>query len=211
MFVSCAYFRLFRRNEGLSIKEFAETVQGNYRFISNIENGRSLPSLGLLVATAEAFPRFPISMLIAMLIKDKCLMDSQTLIKRLEKIAYKLSDKRYAEIRNHLALLPRGLVCFAPHCSDLIAFAGIKCDILLPNPCPDTVKAKSILVSTDEPIEGQQALIVNTGRPRIEFYRAEFHGSHPAFPIIGLFSRPGNYYMELALPRAKPGKPKMAK
>lgn len=203
MKTSSRQLKNFRVSCGLTIRNLAGMIRSNYRFISNVENGRSLPSAALIEKLALNFQDFNVSAILSLIVRDKGIMDSITLLRHFFARSECLSEERYNEIRQHLALTPRGLLCCVSRCSELFAFSDNNSTIIVPNPNPEMIAARTIIVSTEDPVDGQQSLVVSCARTGLVIYNKDYHGAFPAFPVVGTLPETVAHYVDKALPRSR--------
>ena len=187
---SAQFLKAFRLSEGLTIKELSDKLDVNYRFLSNIENSRSLASIRLLVKLSSLYYSFDLPAALSLLARDKALLGARTVVRRSQKRSKELTGTRAAHLRTHIVMTPFGLLRYASSPEEIIKLSGSRCEFLLKNPRVDRIKASTLIVRDERPVKGQQALIVNSAGADIVSYDPNYHGSYPSYVVSDTLSYP---------------------
>ncbi|MBR5901376.1 helix-turn-helix transcriptional regulator [bacterium] len=192
---SARFLKTFRRAERMTIKELSDKLNINYRFLSNIENSRSLASIRLLIKLSSLYYGFDLPTALSLLASDKSLLGAKSVVRRSRKREGELSAPRAAHLNGHLAMTPFGLLRYASTPEEIVRLSGSNCDFLLRNPRKDRIKATGLVVKDQRPVDGQQALVVNPTGVDIVAYDANFHGAYPSYVVSDTLQL-DDYYLE---------------
>lgn len=180
---SAHFLKAFRLSEGLTIKELSDKLNINYRFLSNIENSRSLASLRLLMKMSALYYAFDLPTALALLASDKSLLGARSVEMRSRKKEGELSSTRAAHLKEHIVMTPYGLLRYAATPEEIVRLSGSNCDFLLRNPRKDRIKADTLVVRDQRPVDGQQALVVNPAGADVVAYDPNYHGAFPCYVV----------------------------
>lgn len=177
------FLKAFRLSESLKIKELATKLEVNYRFLSNIENSRTLVSLKLLMKISTIYYSFDLPTALSLLAKDKAMLGANSVARRAKKQAEKIITARAPHLKNHLVLTPYGLLRYVTSPEEIVKLSGSHCDFLLLNHRPDRISATTLVVRDERPVKGQQSLVVTTDGSDVVTYDPSYHKAFPSFVI----------------------------
>ena len=180
---SARFLKDFRRAERLTIKELSDKLNINYRFLSNIENSRSLASMKLLIKLSTLYYSFDLPTAIALLASDKALLGVKAVVERSRRRENELSQYRAAHLKTHIVMTPFGLLRYASTPEEIVRLSGTNCDFLLRNPRKDRIKADTLVVRDQRPVGGQQALIISPTGADVVSYDPNYHSAFPSYVV----------------------------
>lgn len=182
-FKSSMFLKAFRLSEGLTIKDLSTKLEVNYRFLSNIENSRSLVSLKLLMKISTIFYSFDLPTALSLLASDKAILGANSVARRAKKQAEKIITARAPHLKDHLVMTRYGLLRYVTSPEEIMKLSGSHCDFLLLNHRPDRISATTLVVRDERPVKGQQSLVVNPDGSDIVTYDPNYHKAFPSFVI----------------------------
>ncbi|MBQ7556323.1 helix-turn-helix transcriptional regulator [bacterium] len=182
-FKSSMFLKAFRLSEGLTIKDLSTKLEVNYRFLSNIENSRSLVSLKLLMKISTIFYSFDLPTALSLLASDKAILGANSVARRAKKQAEKIITARAPHLKDHLVMTRYGLLMYVTSPEEIMKLSGSHCDFLLLNHRPDRISATTLVVRDERPVKGQQSLVVNPDGSDIVTYDPNYHKAFPSFVI----------------------------
>ncbi|MBP5627082.1 helix-turn-helix transcriptional regulator [bacterium] len=182
-FKSSLFLKAFRLSERLTIKELATKLDVNYRFLSNIENHRSLASLKLLMKISTVYYGFDLPTALSLLASDKAILGANSVAKRAKKQAEKIITARAPHLKDHLVMTPYGLLRYVASPEEIVKLSGSRCDFLLSNHRPDRISASTLVVRDERPVKGQQSLIITADGSDVVTYDPNYHRAFPSFVI----------------------------
>ncbi|MBO7543220.1 helix-turn-helix domain-containing protein [bacterium] len=180
---SSLFLKAFRLAEGLTIKELATKLEVNYRFLSNIENSRSLVSLKLLMKLSTIYYSFDLPTALSLLASDKAILGATSVARRAKKQAEKILAARAPHLKNHLVMTRYGLLRYVTSPEEITKLSGSHCDFLLLNHRPDRISATTLVIRDERPVKGQQSLVVNPDGSDIVTYDPNYHKAFPSYVI----------------------------
>ena len=187
---SALFLKAFRLSEGLTIKELSDKLGVNYRFLSNIENSRSLASMKLLMRLSSLYYSFDLPTALSLLASDKALLGARAVVERSKKRCKDLTWTRATHLKTHIAMTPYGLLRYASSPGEIVKLSGSNCEFLLRNPRMDRIKANTLVIRDERPVKGQLALVVNPEGPDIVAYDPNYHGTFPSYVVSDTLSTP---------------------
>ncbi|MBR4465374.1 helix-turn-helix transcriptional regulator [bacterium] len=182
-FKSSLFLKAFRLSERLTIKDLATKLEVNYRFLSNIENSRSLASLKLLMKISTIFYGFDLPTALSLLASDKAILGANSVARRAKKQAEKIITARAPHLKDHLVMTPYGLLRYVTSPEEIMKLSGSHCDFLLLNHRPDRISATTLVVRDERPVKGQQSLVVTTDGSDVVTYDPNYHKAFPSYVI----------------------------
>lgn len=182
-FKSSMFLKGFRLSEGLTIKDLATKLEVNYRFLSNIENSRSLVSLKLLMKISTIYYSFDLPTALSLLASDKAILGANSVARRAKKQAEKIITARAPHLKDHLVMTRYGLLRYVTSPEEIMKLSGSHCDFLLLNHRPDRISATTLVVRDERPVKGQQSLVVNPDGSDIVTYDPNYHKAFPSYVI----------------------------
>lgn len=182
-FKSSLFLKAFRLSERLTIKALAAKLEVNYRFLSNIENSRSLASLKLLMKISTVYYSFDLPTALALLASDKAMLGANSVARRAKKQAEKIIAARAPHLKNHLVMTPYGLLRYVTSPEEIIKLSGSHCDFLLLNHRPDRISATTLVVRDERPVKGQQSLVITNNGSDVVSYDPAYHKAFPSYVI----------------------------
>ena len=182
-FKSSMFLKGFRLSEGLTIKDLATKLEVNYRFLSNIENSRSLVSLKLLMKISTIFYSFDLPTALSLLASDKAILGANSVARRAKKQAEKIITARAPHLKDHLVMTRYGLLRYVTSPEEIMKLSGSHCDFLLLNHRPDRISATTLVVRDERPVKGQQSLVINPDGSDVVTYDPNYHKAFPSFVI----------------------------
>ena len=182
-FKSSVFLKGFRLSEGLTIKDLATKLEVNYRFLSNIENSRSLVSLKLLMKISTIYYSFDLPTALSLLAKDKAMLGANSVARRAKKQAEKIITARAPHLKDHLVMTRYGLLRYVTSPEEIMKLSGSHCDFLLLNHRPDRISATTLVVRDERPVKGQQSLVINPDGSDIVTYDPNYHKAFPSYVI----------------------------
>lgn len=182
-FKSSMFLKAFRLSEGLTIKDLSTKLEVNYRFLSNIENSRSLVSLKLLMKISTIFYGFDLPTALSLLASDKAILGANSVARRAKKQAEKIITARAPHLKDHLVMTRYGLLRYVTSPEEIMKLSGSHCDFLLLNHRPDRISATTLVVRDERPVKGQQSLVVNPDGSDVVTYDPNYHKAFPSFVI----------------------------
>ena len=177
------FLKAFRLSEGLTIKDLSTKLEVNYRFLSNIENSRSLVSLKLLMKISTIFYGFDLPTALSLLASDKAILGANSVARRAKKQAEKIITARAPHLKDHLVMTRYGLLRYVTSPEEIMKLSGSHCDFLLLNHRPDRISATTLVVRDERPVKGQQSLVVNPDGSDVVTYDPNYHKAFPSFVI----------------------------
>ena len=177
------FLKAFRLSEGLTIKDLSSKLEVNYRFLSNIENSRSLVSLKLLMKISTIFYSFDLPTALSLLASDKAILGANSVARRAKKQAEKIITARAPHLKDHLVMTRYGLLRYVTSPEEIMKLSGSHCDFLLLNHRPDRISATTLVVRDERPVKGQQSLVVNPDGSDVVTYDPKYHKAFPSFVI----------------------------
>ena len=177
------FLKGFRLSEGLTIKDLATKLEVNYRFLSNIENSRSLVSLKLLMKISTIYYSFDLPTALSLLASDKAILGANSVARRAKKQAEKIITARAPHLKDHLVMTRYGLLRYVTSPEEIMKLSGSHCDFLLLNHRPDRISATTLVVRDERPVKGQQSLVVNPDGSDIVTYDPNYHKAFPSYVI----------------------------
>ena len=182
-FKSSVFLKGFRLSEGLTIKDLATKLEVNYRFLSNIENSRSLVSLKLLMKISTIYYSFDLPTALSLLASDKAILGANSVARRAKKQAEKIITARAPHLKDHLVMTRYGLLRYVTSPEEIMKLSGSHCDFLLLNHRPDRISATTLVVRDERPVKGQQSLVINPDGSDIVTYDPNYHKAFPSYVI----------------------------
>ena len=182
-FKSSMFLKGFRLSEGLTIKDLATKLEVNYRFLSNIENSRSLVSLKLLMKISTIYYSFDLPTALSLLASDKAILGANSVARRAKKQAEKIITARAPHLKDHLVMTRYGLLRYVTSPEEIMKLSGSHCDFLLLNHRPDRISATTLVVRDERPVKGQQSLVINPDGSDIVTYDPNYHKAFPSYVI----------------------------
>lgn len=182
-FKSSLFLKAFRLSERLTIKALATKLAVNYRFLSNIENSRSLASLKLLMKISTIYYSFDLPTALSLLASDKAMLGANSVARRAKKQAEKIIKARAPHLKDHLVMTPYGLLRYVTSPDEIIKLSGSHCDFLLLNHRPDRINATTLVVRDVRPVKGQQSLVITNNGSDVVSYDPSYHKAFPSFVI----------------------------
>ena len=182
-FKSSLFLKAFRLSESLTIKDLATKLEVNYRFLSNIENSRSLASLKLLMKISTMYYGFDLPTALSLLASDKAILGANSVARRAKKQAEKIITARAPHLKDHLVMTPYGLLRYVTSPEEIMKLSGSHCDFLLLNHRPDRISATTLVVRDERPVKGQQSLVITNDGSDIVTYDPSYHRAFPSFVI----------------------------
>ena len=182
-FKSSMFLKAFRLSEGLTIKDLSTKLEVNYRFLSNIENSRSLVSLKLLMKISTIYYSFDLPTALSLLASDKAILGANSVARRAKKQAEKIITARAPHLKDHLVMTRYGLLRYVTSPEEIMKLSGSHCDFLLLNHRPDRISATTLVVRDERPVKGQQSLVVNPDGSDVVTYDPNYHKAFPSFVI----------------------------
>ena len=182
-FKSSLFLKAFRLSESLTIKDLATKLEVNYRFLSNIENSRSLASLKLLMKISTMYYGFDLPTALSLLASDKAILGANSVARRAKKQAEKIIAARAPHLKDHLVMTPYGLLRYVTSPEEITKLSGSHCDFLLLNHRPDRISATTLVVRDERPVKGQQSLVITNDGSDIVTYDPSYHRAFPSFVI----------------------------
>ncbi|MBO4553260.1 helix-turn-helix transcriptional regulator [bacterium] len=182
-FKSSMFLKGFRLSEGLTIKDLATKLEVNYRFLSNIENSRSLVSLKILMKISTIYYSFDLPTALSLLASDKAILGANSVARRAKKQAEKIITARAPHLKDHLVMTRYGLLRYVTSPEEIMKLSGSHCDFLLLNHRPDRISATTLVVRDERPVKGQQSLVINPDGSDIVTYDPNYHKAFPSYVI----------------------------
>ena len=182
-FKSSMFLKGFRLSEGLTIKDLATKLEVNYRFLSNIENSRSLVSLKLLMKISTIYYSFDLPTALSLLASDKAILGANSVARRAKKQAEKIITARAPHLKDHLVMTRYGLLRYVTSPEEIMKLSGSHCDFLLLNHRPDRISSTTLVVRDERPVKGQQSLVINPDGSDIVTYDPNYHKAFPSYVI----------------------------
>jgi len=200
---SALFLKAFRLSEGLTIKELASKLEVNYRFLSNIENGRSLVSLKMLMRISKFYYGFDLPTALSLLASDKAILGANSVARRAKKQAESILAARAPHLKDHLVMTPYGLLRYVSSPEEIMRLSGSRCDFLLLNEHKDRIGATTLIVRDERPLRGQQSLIVHPGKSDVVIYDPDYHKNFPSYVISDALTETPYALMGLAEEKEK--------
>ena len=182
-FKSSLFLKAFRLSERLTIKALAAKLEVNYRFLSNIENSRSLASLKLLMRISTIYYGFDLPTALSLLASDKAMLGANSVARRAKKQAEKIITARAPHLKDHLVMTPYGLLRYVTSPEEIMKLSGSHCDFLLLNHRPDRISATTLVVRDERPVKGQQSLVITNNGSDVVSYHPVNHNAFPSYVI----------------------------
>jgi len=187
-FKSALFLKAFRLSERLTIKDLAAKLEVNYRFLSNIENSRSLASLKLLMKISTIFYSFDLPTALSLLASDKAILGATSVARRAKKQAEKIIAARAPHLKDHLVMTPYGLLRYVTSPEEIMKLSGSHCDFLLLNHRPDRISAVTLVIRDERPVKGQQSLVITNDGADVVTYDPHYHKAFPSYVISDIIN-----------------------